>query len=277
MQEYFENSITFFGKGVHYNKETRMTVIPQSEGGIVFHRTDIKCEPIIAHYTNVHQMQLSTTIGTKEETVSTIEHLMAALYYFNLKNAKIFIDGPEIPLMDGGSNDFIFGIEMLQIPEQKTKKLFLKKEISVKFNDSYINAKPKNHFEVSFKIEFQNSPIGVQSNQFNELTHNFKDAISYAKTFGHTAQIEQMNAKGICLGGDIFSAIIFNDTEILSPPYTYSKMDFVRHKILDFIGDIHITDFEIKGSFECHKSSHALNNALLREIFSNKDNFEIIN
>ena len=277
MQEHFENSITFFGKGVHYNKDTRMTVIPTSSGGIVFHRTDIECEPIVAHYANVHQTQLSTTIGTKEKTVSTIEHLMAAFYYFNLKNAKIIIDGPEIPLMDGGSNDFIFGLEMLKIPERNTPKLLLKKEISVQFNDSKITAKPSENFEVSFKIEFENSPIGTQTNTFNEKKHNFKDTISYAKTFGHIAQIQQMNKLGICLGGDIFSAIVFNDTEILSPSYTHTKMDFVRHKILDFIGDLHITDFEIKGIFECYKSSHALNNALLREIFSDENNFEIIN
>ena len=276
MQEHFENSITFFGKGVHYNKDTSMTIIPQSSGGIVFKMTDAS-EPIIAHYTNVHQMQLNTTISNGKHSISTIEHLMAAFFYFKLKNAIILIDGPELPLMDGGSNDFIFGLEILKIPEQITKKLILKHEIKVTLNDSYIIAKPSNEFEILCEIDFPNSPIGTQVKQFNESKHNFKDTISYAKTFGHINQIEAMNAKGICLGGDIFSAIVYNDTEILSPSYTHAKMDFVRHKILDFIGDIHISDYEIHGSFECYKSSHALNNMLMREIFSNTNNFEIIN
>jgi len=277
MQEHFENSITFFGKGVHYNKETRMTVIPQSLGGIVFKRTDIEAQPIIANYANVHQMQLNTTISNGKDFISTIEHLMAAFFYFKLKNALILIDGPEIPLMDGGSNDFIFGLEMLKIPQQITKKLILKREIKVTLNDSHIIARPSNDFEVLCEIDFANSSVGRQVKKFNEKMHNFKDKISYAKTFGHIHQIQAMNAKGICLGGDLFSAIIFNDKEIISPSYTHTKMDFVRHKILDFIGDLHITDYEIKGSFECYKSSHALNNILLREIFCDPNNFEITN
>ncbi len=277
MQEHFENSITFFGKGVHYNKDTRMTVIPQSSGGIVFKRTDIEAKPIIANYANVGQMQLNTTISNGKDSIATIEHLMAAFFYFKLKNAIILIDGPEIPLMDGGSNDFIFGLEMLKMPEQVTKKLILKREIKVMLNDSHIIGKPSNEFEVLCEIDFPNSPIGNQVKKFNESTHNFKDKISYAKTFGHIHQIQSMNVRGICLGGDLFSAIIFNDTEIISPSYTHTKMDFVRHKILDFIGDIHITDYEIKGSFECYKSSHALNNMLLREIFCDPNNFEITN
>ena len=275
MQEYFENSITFFGKGVHYNKDTRMTIIPQSSGGIVFKMTDAS-EPIIAHYTNVHQMQLNTTISNGTHSISTIEHLMAAFFYFKLKNAIILIDGPEIPLMDGGSNDFIFGLEILKMPEQNTKKITLKREIKVTLSDSYIIAKPSDEFEILCEIDFPKSPIGRQTKKFNETKQSFKDTLSYAKTFGHIHQIEAMNAKGICLGGDIFSAIVFNDTEILSPPYTHTKMDFVRHKILDFIGDIHISEFEIQASFECYKSSHALNNILMREIFSDTNNFEII-
>ncbi len=276
-----KNSITFFGRGVHYNQSTNMTVIPTGSGGVIFKRTDIDNAEIHANYINVFHTQLSTTITNGTHSVSTIEHLMAAFSYFKLKNAMILIDGPEVPLMDGGSNDFIFGLEILDIPEQHTQKLILKKEIKVELNDSYIiakpNEKPNETFKVVCKIDFENPIIGKQVNEFNENAHNFKEKISHAKTFGHIKQIEAMNAKGICLGGDIFSAIVFNDSEIISPSYTHKKTDFVLHKILDFIGDLQISPFEIMGTFECYKSSHSLNNLLMRTIFSDENNFEIQN
>lgn len=273
----YQNSITFVGKGVHYNKPTTITVIPTKSDGIIFRRTDLNNKDFTASYTNIQHTQLNTTIKNGNDSISTIEHLMAAFYYMRIKNAIILIDGQEIPLMDGGSNDFIFGLETLDIPPQTIPKLFIKNEIKVELNDSYIIANPNSTFEVNFTIDFQNSPIGKQEKTFTQAKHNFKEKISHAKTFGHTKQIEEMNKNGICLGGDIFSATIFNDNEIISPSYTYSKMDFVRHKILDFIGDIHTSPYEIIGNFQCYKSSHILNNKLMHQIFSNPNNYTIQN
>lgn len=269
MQGYYEKpSINFTGTGVHYGKDVNITVVPMSCGGITFKRIDVPSNnEIQALYSNVLPATLNTTISNGNVSVATIEHLMAALYSCKIKHAVILIDGPEVPLMDGGSSDFIFGLESIPKPKQETKDLLLQKEIKVEIGDSYITAKPLNHLRVKCVIDFPLPFIGVQTFVFDETKNNFKEELSHAKTFGHLGQIEQMKKQGVCLGGDIYSAIIFDDTHIVSPKYSYNKDDFVRHKVLDFLGDISLSEYNIKAEFECYKPSHKLNNLLISKIF----------
>lgn len=278
MQEYSENLyISFKGKGVHYGKDVTMHVIPRNTGGIIFKRTDVvENNEIQALYNNITATTLNSTLSNGNTSVATIEHLMAGLFGVGLKNALILIDGPEVPLMDGGSSDFLFGLEVIKIPTQNTKKLFIKKEIRVENNDSYIIVQPNDCLEVICEIQFREKFIGNQKISFNENKDSFKEIFSHAKTFGHISQVEQMQESGLCLGGDIYSAIIFDDNQILSPSFTYNHDDFIKHKLLDFLGDIHITPYNIKAKFECYKPSHKLNNMLISKIFESTNNYEIL-
>lgn len=279
MQEFFEKDynsycndpqkISFCGIGVHYGKSVNMTVIPKEKGGVIFKRTDIEGDnEILANFSNVSKTTLNTTISNGNVSVSTIEHFMAALFAVNLRNAVILIDGPEVPLMDGGSSDFIFGLECIKIPKQDIQKFFVKKEIRVDLNDSYITAKPSNTLKIKCIIDFPHPQIGKQEIIFEDGTNNFKEEFSHAKTFGHIEQVKQMQtSQGICFGGDIFSAMVFDDEKIISPQFSYNIDDFVKHKLLDFIGDISLLPFDIVGEFECCKSSHKINNMLTYKIF----------
>lgn len=272
------NSISFVGRGVHYAKDVHITITPKVDGGIVFKRIDKNDNnEIVALYSNVSStIPLNTTITNGNVSVSTIEHLMAAMFALKIKNAHILIDGPEVPLMDGGSSDFIFGLECLHIPKQRTQNLYLKEEISVESGDSFIIARPSDKLVVNYTVEFPYAFIGRQKFTFDETRNDFKDEISYAKTFGHIDAIKEMQKHGICLGGDMYSAIVFDSEKILSPSYVYNKDDFVRHKILDFIGDISLSSYNIKAEFQCHKTSHKLNNLLISKIFSNTKYYNIV-
>ncbi|MFT4967369.1 MAG: UDP-3-O-[3-hydroxymyristoyl] N-acetylglucosamine deacetylase [Candidatus Deianiraeaceae bacterium] len=276
MQEYSnhtQNSITFTGEGVHYGKNVTMQVIPQVSGGIVFKRTDISGDnEIRAHYTNVVPAKLNTTITNGFTSVATVEHLMAGLFGMQIKHAMILIDGSEVPLMDGGSSDFIFGLECLTIAKQETTVFELKDEVKVSLGDAYIIAKPCHTLKISSTVDFPHPCIGKQTYLYDKTKNNFKEEIAYAKTFGHITQIEEMQKNGLCLGGDMYSAIIFNDEKILSPEFAYNNNDFVQHKLLDFIGDIYLAGCDIHAEFECYKTSHHLNNVLLSKIFDCTDN-----
>jgi UDP-3-O-[3-hydroxymyristoyl] N-acetylglucosamine deacetylase len=278
MQEYSEDvSVKFTGVGVHFGKNINMEIVPMQSGGVTFVRTDANNVEIPALYTNVVSTNSNTTIGNGSVKIATIEHFMAALYACNVKHAKIFIDSSEIPLMDGGSNDFIFGLECINCSKQKLPKLILRKEIVVELKDSYIRAMPSHTLRVHAIIDFPNTTIGRQEAFFDENAHYFKDYISHSKTFSHIDFVRKMQEMGIAQGGDIYSAIIFDNEKILSPNLSYNGDDFAKHKILDFIGDIMLCDNDIKGDFECYKSSHQLNNMLLYKIFEDKQNYEIIN
>lgn len=278
MQEYFHgDSVSFSGIGVHFGANVKMEIIPQSSGGIVFERMDLNPTiQIPALYSNVESTNSNTTIAKNGAKVGTIEHLMAALYACNIRHAHIFIDGAEVPLMEGGSNDFIFGIECLGITNKTSSRLVLNKEITVEYKDSYIKARPAEHLEITCIIDFPVQFIGKQSTIFDETKHSFKEYISHAKTFSHIDFVHKMQAMGIAKGGDVYSAIIFDNEKVISPNFSYNKDDFAKHKILDFVGDISICEYDIKGQFECYKTSHQLNNILISKIFEDKKNYQVI-
>lgn len=270
MQGYYDEkpSVNFTGKGVHYGKDVNITIIPMETDGIVFKRVDVpQNNEIQALYGNVVASSLNTTITNGNVGVATVEHLMAALFACKIKHAVILIDGAEVPLMDGGSSDFIFGLESISIPKQVSENLFIQKEIKVELGDSYIVAKPSRYLKINCTIDFPLPFIGKQTFVFDETKNSFKEEISHSKTFGHLTHIEKMQKEGICLGGDLYSAIVFDDEKILSPSFSYNKNDFVKHKILDFIGDISLAPCNIKAEFECYKPSHKLNNLLISKIF----------
>ncbi len=202
MQEYSENrGVNFTGKGVHYGKDVNITIIPRQNGGIIFKRVDIAHNnEIAATYNNVSKTLLNTTISNGNTSVATIEHLMSALFGLKIKNALILIDGPEVPLMDGGSSDFIFGLECITIPKQHTPSLFLQEEIKVELQDSYIIAKPSQNLKITCIIDFKLPFIGKQQIVFDETTHNFKEEISHAKHLDISLKLSKCKNKVSVLG-----------------------------------------------------------------------------
>lgn len=286
MQATIFSPISCTGVGIHFGRQTIMTLRPSDEGcGIIFKRTDVENSEnnIRAHYQNVQKSYYGTVIYNASEVfVSTIEHLMAALSAIGITNLVVEIDGPEVPIMDGGSEQFCFMIKSagVRIQDAKRKTLKIIREVIVRHNDSYVIARPTQNlqYNVNYVIDFGLSAIGRQELAYTDNCVDFCNQIAPAKTFGNMADIEKLKTIGMGLGGSLQNTIVIdsNGDKILNSRHLYCKNDFVKHKILDFIGDIYLAESYILAGFECYKSGHTLNNLLLKEIFSDSGNYEYI-
>ena len=268
---------------MHSGKKSQVTIKPsEPNSGINFLRTDVsdvnKNVLINALWHNVSSTTLSTTISNGDVSVSTIEHLMSALSGMHIDNVKIYIDGPEVPIMDGSSKPFVELIEKAKIIKQNKYRKILKvnKEIKVQYRDSFISLTPHKEFSVDFEIEFDSHLINKQSCQLQLLNGNYKNDISSARTFGFEKDVEQLRAKGLALGGSLNNAVVVGDKKILNKEGLRFKDEFVRHKILDSIGDLYLSGYPVLGYFHGRKSGHHLNNQLLKKLLSDENNYEII-
>ena len=248
--------------------------------GITFIRTDIKENNIIkALWSNVSATNLSTTISNENKvSVSTIEHLMSALSGMHIDNATILINGPEVPIMDGSSRPFVELIENVNLIDQnKSRKIIkVKKEIEVRKNDSFVSISPNNQFSIDFEIDFESHLINKQACQLQLVNGNYKSDISSARTFGFEKDVNQLRLNGFALGGSLENAVVVGDKDILNKEGLRFQDEFVRHKILDSIGDLYLAGAPLQGYFCGKKSGHFLNNELLRKLLSDKNNFELI-
>ena len=280
-QRTVESISSCYGIGIHTGRFINMTIRPAKENtGIVFVRTDVKDTNNIinASYLNVTEASLGTVVSNSSNVkVSTIEHLMAALYGTGVDNAIIEIDGPEVPVMDGSSMPFIFMIDYAGVRNLgvKRKSIKIKKEILIESNNSYIHVEPSEAFEIDMKIDFQNKAIGAQNINFNETSSDFKSEISMARTFGFISEIDGLKSMGLALGASLDNAIgIDDDGNILNEESLRYENEFVRHKILDAVGDFYTSGFSsIVGKFSCSKSGHYTNNLILRKILEDSRNY----
>jgi len=208
--------------------------------------------------------------------ITTIEHLMAALYSFGVDNIIIEADGPEIPIMDGSSRPFIFLLECagLKLLNKKKKQIKILKELRVEHKDSYITVEPAANFEIETSIEFNSKSIGYQHMIFNENS-SFNEEIASARTFGFLSELQYLNSKGLGLGVTLQNAVGINEKDEIITELRYND-EFVRHKILDAIGDFYTLGHFIASKFRCHKSGHYLNNQILRHIMADSNNYQII-
>ena len=281
-QQTFLNEFSFSGVGLHSGKNVKVNISPaEVNTGIIFIRTDIvNCNNVInALWFNVTSSVLSTTISNEDSmSVSTIEHLMSALSGMHIDNAVIYIDGPEVPIMDGSSMPFIKLFEKAGIKKQKTNRKIIKvlKEIEVSRDDSYVKISPYNQFSIDFEIQFDSHLINRQSCQLQLINGNYKSDISSARTFGFEKDVEHLRANGFALGGSLDNAVVVGEKSILNDEGLRFKDEFVRHKILDSIGDLYLAGNPVQGYFRGKKSGHYLNNQLLRKLLSEKSNFELV-
>ena len=235
---------------------------------------------IEAIWSNVSETVLSTTISnTCGVKVSTIEHLMSALSGLHIDNLNIYINANEVPIMDGSSKPFVELIEEIGIKQQskKRKLLNVKKTIEVSENNTSVKIVPNNQFSIDFEIDFPSKIVSKQSCQLQLINGNYKTDIAAARTFGFEKDVKHLRSNGLALGGSLDNAVVVGENEILNKDGLRYTDEFVRHKILDSIGDLYLAGSPIIGYFYGNKSGHYLNNQLLRKLFSDETNYEYIN
>ena len=280
-QKTIGGTIMLNGIGLHSGARVSMKMMPAKEdNGIKFIRTDIKNKnEILAIWSNVSDTNLSTTISNQDSIkVSTIEHLMSALSGLHIDNLNIYIDAQEVPIMDGSSKPFVELIEKTGVKNQnkKRKVLKVKKDIEVVNENSSVRLIPNNQFSIDFEIDFPSTVVSKQSCQLQLINGNYKTDVASARTFGFEKDVENLRSSGLALGGSLENAVVVGKDKIINEEGLRFKDEFVRHKILDSIGDLYLAGSPIQAYFYGNKSGHSLNNQLLRKLFSDKSNFEYI-
>ncbi len=259
------------GIGLHSGKEVTLEFLPRREFGIAFVYNG---QLIPARYDMVGDTRLSTQIGSDGVSVSTIEHLMAALYFSGITNCLIYIDGPEVPILDGSAWEFYQGMWKAGVYEFPESGVYLKvlRPIEVHHNDSWVKVKPLNTLEITMSIEFR-SPVGKQKKRVTDVENAF--AIINSRTFVLQEEIEAIRKVGLARGGSLDNAVVIGSDEIMNPRGLRYKKELVNHKILDLIGDFYTSGYRILGKVEANKTGHYLNNLLLKELFSDSKNYGI--
>jgi UDP-3-O-[3-hydroxymyristoyl] N-acetylglucosamine deacetylase len=248
--------------------------------GIVFVRTDLPDRNIVrADVHSVVDTTLATTLGTGNTTVSTVEHLMSAFYGMGVGNAIVEIDAPELPIMDGSARPFVELLKSVGTRVQgKVKKLLvINKKVSVSDGEGTATFLPSPVFQITYDIEFKHKEIGAQSYHFKFSDTSYEKGICAARTFGFLRDVEYLQAKGLALGGSLQNAIILDENRILNKEGLRFPDEFVRHKILDSIGDLSLLGIPIIGHFVAFKSGHRLNNLLLKELLLRQECWSIVN
>ncbi|WP_304334926.1 UDP-3-O-acyl-N-acetylglucosamine deacetylase [Conchiformibius steedae] len=279
-QRTLARKVEMTGVGLHSGERVAMTLHPAVDNhGIAFRRCDLDAAVIPLHPNLINDTRLSSTVVTADGVrVGTIEHIMSALAACGIDNVLIELNAPEIPIMDGSSLPFVYLLKEAGIVEQQAKKRFLRimREVSVQQPDKWVRFVPYDGFKLKLTIEFDH-PVFNTSEPVFEIDfakQNYIEEIARARTFGFMQEVEMMRTHNLGLGGNLGNAIVIDETDVLNPDGLRYPDEFVRHKILDAIGDLYIVGHPIIGAFEGYKSGHAINNALLRSILADKDNYE---
>ncbi len=281
-QRTLKNVIRATGVGLHTGEKVYLTLRPApADTGIVFRRIDL-AEPveIRACPENVSDTRLSTTLMSHGVRVSTVEHLMSAFAGLGIDNAYVDVTASEVPIMDGSAGPFVFLVQSAGIAEQAAPKRFIriKKEIRVEDGDKWASFEPFEGFKVSFTIDF-NHPTFKNSTQCASMdfsTTSFVKEVSRARTFGFMGDLEALRGAGLARGGGLDNAIVLDDYRILNDDGLRYEDEFVKHKVLDAIGDLYLLGHPLVGAFSAHKSGHKLNNRLLRLLVAEQDAWELI-
>lgn len=253
-----------------------MTLLPAPPNtGIIFRRTDTDGNglEVAALVENVVDDRMCTTLGDGEgATIATVEHLMAALCGCGIDNLYIEVEGSELPIMDGSAAPFVFLIECAGIVEQDAPRRVIEilKPVRVEDEDRQVELLPGDGFSVDFEIEFESDAIGRQDMSVDLVNGTFKGELSRARTFGFIEEVDQLRAMGLALGGSLDNAVVVSGNEVLNEDGLRYKDEFVRHKILDCVGDLYLAGAPIIGHFKGHRSGHALNHSIVRSLLADQ-------
>lgn len=276
MQHTLRKDATITGTGLHSGADVRMTLrAAPADAGIVFVRTDVtdRDNVIPARWDHVVDTRLCTMLGNAAGvTVGTVEHLMAALRGCGVDNVIVELDGPEVPVMDGSSEPFVQMIDEARLQAQAVPRRVIKilREISIEVDGKIARLRPSDGSHFSGSIAFDHPAIGAQMRDVQLLNGNFRHDIAAARTFGFLTEVEMLRKKGLALGGSLENAIVLDHDSIMNPEGLRHEDEFIRHKLLDAIGDLYLAGAVIEGAYESNRPGHAMNNALLRALFADE-------
>jgi len=280
-QKTIKNSVSFKGCGLHSGKVVNINIKPsEPDTGIIFKRIDLKDNNLVyPNFMNVANTALNTTISNNSGVkVSTIEHLMGALFGLGIDNALVEIDNEEVPILDGSAKEFIEKILSvgLKLSNKPIKIIKINKKIEFKSGDKFISIEPsKLSLDIDFQLKYQNQIIGNQRNKVNVYEDDLQEIFN-SRTFCLYEDIEEIKKKGLAKGGSLENAVVVKGDEVLNSDGLRNSKEFVNHKILDCIGDLFTSGYRIIASVTCSQGGHFLTNSLLRKVFENKENFSII-
>ena len=280
-QKTVKSSVNFSGIGLHSGKISNISLKPsEPNSGIIFKRTDLKINNIVLpNFSNVNNTVLNTTISNEYGVkVSTIEHLMGALFGLGVDNVLIEIDSEEVPILDGSAKEFIEKILLtgLEKSEAPIKIIKINKKIIYRDNEKFISIEPsKLNLEIDFELKYQNPIIGSQKNKINIYEDDLTDIFN-SRTFCLYEDVKKIRENGLAKGGSLDNAIVVNDDTVLNKDGLRNSLEFVNHKILDCVGDLYTCGYRMVAGVKCSQGGHFMTNQLLKKVFENKDNFSII-
>lgn len=259
------------GIGLHSGREVTLEFLPRRELGIAFVHNGIT---IPARYDMVADTRLSTLIAKDGAAVSTIEHLMAAFYFSGITNCLVYIDGPEVPILDGSAWEFYQGMWKAGVYEFPEAGVYLKVQRTVEVNhkEAFVRIKPLNTLDITMSIEFR-APVGKQKKRITDVENDF--SIINSRTFTMVEEIEAIKKAGLAKGGSLDNAVVIGEDDVINPHGLRYKKELVNHKILDLIGDLYTSGYRILGKVEASRTGHYLNNLFLKELFSDPQNYTI--
>ncbi len=272
-----KKSVKSVGIGLHTGEPIEIKLEPLAEDqGIVFYRKDLNVA-IEAKPENVVNTQMATVIGKGEASVSTIEHLLSAVYAYGIDNLYISVDGPEVPIMDGSAISYSLLLEEAGVEFQsKSKKVMLiKKSVRVRDGEKFVELSSSKNAFYDFAIRFDHPAIGYQSYRFDFSKKAYLKEIAKARTFGFLKEVQYLRSRNLALGGSLDNAIVLDDYKILNSEGLRYKDEFVRHKILDAMGDLSLIGMQFLGAYRAFAGSHRLNHLLTKKLLSSPENYEI--
>src|SRR5438105_8721905 len=281
-QRTLKNAIKTTGVGLHTGARVELQLRPATpDTGIVFHRTDLPAVvsiPALAQY--VGDTRLSSTLKLDGASVSTVEHLMSALAGLGIDNLHVDVAGPEIPIMDGSAGPFVFLLQSAGIAEQGADKRYLRlvSPVEVRDGDKWARFEPFGGFRLDFTIDFPHPVFGSENRHVavDFAEYSYIKEVARARTFGFMQDVEALRAAGLALGGSLHNAIVLDETRVLNSEGLRYDNEFVKHKVLDAIGDIYLLGHPLIGQYTAFKSGHGLNNALARALLDRPEAFELV-
>ena len=270
--------VDLVGIGLHKGVPVRLKLEPLEAGrGIEFYRSDVNVA-IPLKPENVVDTQMATVIGKDGYNISTIEHMLSAVYAYGIDNLRVIVDADEIPVMDGSSASFCMLLDEAGLVELDAPKkiLRIKKEVIVQEGDKYVKLSPSNDLNYDFTIKFNHPVIDKQSFTLNFTKEEYKSKISKARTFGFLHEVQYLRSKGLALGGSLENAVVLADKKVLNTEGLRFPDEFVRHKILDAIGDMSLLGLNFIGNYEAFAGSHDLNHKLTVELMKDTANYEVV-
>jgi len=279
-QKTVKEEINFRSVGLHSGRKVGMTIKPaDADTGIVFVRRDVSDNNrIAADIQNVTDTTLATTLGVNGTRVHTVEHLLSAFRGLGIDNAIVEVDTFEVPIMDGSSQPFVHTLKSVGLKALKKPRRYLrvKKAVSVSEGESMASLEPASDFRITYKIDFPHPAVGTQTYHMVFSADSYDREISSARTFGFLRDVEYLQAKGLALGGSLQNAVVLDDEKVINKEGLRSPDEFVKHKILDAIGDLYLLGMPIIGHFTAYKSGHKLNTQLLKTLLACEDCWEIV-